>query len=558
MDVATTHARPLSKPVSGPGLGPGPDADPASAPVDDGVSLVDHVARVLIWMAITAGVLLWTLRHSEAQLRDGLRSIELAQRIDAGSWREGLLGGIDHPLHPLGIVAFHGLIGGEGPEWWQRAAVALSFAAVVLLTIPLYLLGRELLGDRAAWLACALLPANPVIGSTVVNAISESTFLLAWTWGLWAAVKYLRDGRFAWLPTALGFGALAYLGRPEGLLLPASILATLALVPLRRSTRINWPRWWAAVAFVTVGSIVAVGPYMAAKGKLVSRPGIARVLGLESQPAANALERDAPLAAGQTTAQTYRLAAVRVMETLGGNVPLVLLAMAALGMFVARDGTIPARTWLFLGIVFSASILALVRLYATAGYCSPRNALVPGILLILAAAKGLDWLMKTISFDGRFVGLPGERIRPGAAIWALAVVPLILVPRLGEPVVSTPGPFNVYWDAGIWLSSAEPKEGKALDLTDWSLYFSRREGLNFADLPKAAADPNVRWVVALGSQVDEPSTYSDALHGLIGDRPPIVAIPGDPQPGQTQVRVYERVAPVVQTAEQPGGETARR
>lgn len=555
MDVATNHARPSTQLVAE--TGPGAGAPPPPAPVEDGVSLTDHVARVLIWMAIAAGVLLWTLRHSEAQLRDGLRSIEQAQRIDAGSWREGLLGGLDHPLHPLGIVAFHGLIGGEGPEWWQRAAVALGFVSIVLLTIPVYLLGRELLGDRAAWIACALLPANPVIGSTVVNAISESTFLLVWTWGLWAAVKYLRDGRFLWLPPALGFGALAFLVRTEGLLLPASILATLALVPLRPSTRINWPRWWAAVAFVAIGSIVAVGPYMAAQGKLLSRPGVARVLGLEAQSAANALEREAPLAAGQTTAQTYRLAAVRAVEAVGANVPLALLAAAVLGIFAARDGSIPARTWLFLGIVFSASILALVRLYATAGYCSPRNALVPGLLLMVAAAKGLDWLMKTVSFDGRLLGLPGERIRPGAAVWALAIVPFILLPRIGQPVVSTPGPFNVYWDAGIWLSSDEGQAGKPLDLTDWSLYFSRREGLNFADLPLAAGDPDVRWVVASASQVDEPSTYAATLHALIGDRPPVVAIPGDPKPGQTQIRVYERVAPVVQTAEQPDAAAVR-
>lgn len=555
MDVATNHARPSTQLVAE--AGPDAGAPPPPAAVDEGVSLTDHVARLMIWMAIIAGVLLWTLRHSEAQLRDGLRSIEQAQRIDAGSWREGLLGGLDHPLHPLGIVAFHNLIGGEGPEWWQRAAVALGFASIILLTIPVYLLGRELLGDRAAWIACALLPANPVIGSTVVNAISESTFLLVWTWGLWAAVKYLRDGRFLWLPPALGFGALAFLVRTEGLLLPASILATLALVPLRPSTRINWPRWWAAVAFVSIGSIAAVGPYMAAKGELLSRPGVARVLGLEAQSAANALEREAPLAAGQTTAQTYRLAVVRAMEAVGANVPLVLLAAAVLGIFAARDGSISARTWLFLGIVLSASILALVRLYATAGYCSPRNALVPGLLLMIAAAKGLDWLMKTVSFDGRLLGLPGERIRPGAGVWALAVVPLILLPRIGEPVISTPGPFNVYWDAGVWLSGETGQAGKPLDLTDWSLYFSGREGLNFADLPLAAGDPDVRWVVASASQVDEPSTYAETLRALIGDRPPVLAIPWEPKPGQTQIRIYERVAPVVQTAEQPNAAAVR-
>nr|WP_303652676.1 glycosyltransferase family 39 protein [Paludisphaera mucosa] len=507
-------------------------------------------------MAATAGFLGWTLRHSEAGLRDGLRSILVARQIDAGDWRDGVRA-VEHPLHPLAIVAAHRLIGGEGPEWWQRAAVAASFAAVVLLVIPLYLTGRDLFGDRAAWLGCVLFLANPLAGSVVVNVLSESTFLLAWTWGLWASVRFLRDGAFGRLLGAVAFGALAYLARPEGLLLPASLLATLLLIPFHRSTRIHWPRWRRATALLVLGAIALAGPYMAAKGTLTAKPGPARVLGLEPRSPALALEREAPMAAGQTTYETYRLATLRMIEVVLANIPLALLAAALIGVATVRATSVPARTWLFLATVLAASALALIRLHATAGYCAARNALVPGMILTLIGASGLDWLIRRVAVPGRLFGLPRERLRPGPVVWAAAVALGVILPRFREPVVETPGPFNVYWDAGRWLADSAT-DGEVLDLTDWSLYFSRLSGSSFAQVREAAANANVRWVVATGSQVDEPSTYSEHLRALIGDRSPVATLPGAPRPGQVQVRIFDRDAVPAAIAGVGEGRPARR
>ena len=50
-----------------------------------------------------------------------------------------------------------------------------------LLVIPIYLLSLELFGEQTAWLACVLAIANPIIGYVVVNVLSESTFLLWWS-----------------------------------------------------------------------------------------------------------------------------------------------------------------------------------------------------------------------------------------------------------------------------------------------------------------------------------------------------------------------------------------
>ena len=231
-----------------------------------------------------------------------------------------------------------GLVGGDGPVAWQRAAVGLAFGCVVLLVIPLYLLAREIFGDGSAWLGCLLVMANPLLGGIVANVLSESSFLLFWTWGLWAAVRFLREGRFVWLPLTLVFGVLSYLSRPEGLLLPMAIVAALALLPLSSSTRINWPRWWGAVAFLLLGLIFLAGPYMVVKGSPGTKPGIARVLGLAPVSPPDALERERPLPADQTVLETYRLATERMFRVIRGVVWTPLLPLSAIGLLTDRTG----------------------------------------------------------------------------------------------------------------------------------------------------------------------------------------------------------------------------
>ena len=150
------------------------------------MTTIQHAGRIAMLMAAAAALLGWEIYHSEATFADGLRYIHRAERIEQESLKSGLLQGVDHPLHPLGIAAAHRLMGGTGPGAWQHAAVGLCFAAAVMLVIPTYLLALELFGPQAAWLACVLALVNPIIGYVVVNVLSESTFLLWWTFGLWA------------------------------------------------------------------------------------------------------------------------------------------------------------------------------------------------------------------------------------------------------------------------------------------------------------------------------------------------------------------------------------
>ena len=252
----------------------------------------------------------------------------------------GLLRAVDHPVYPLEIALAHRLIGGEGPESWQAAAQAAAIAAGILLVVPLYLVARELFGDASAWLACALTFAVPLTGHVFADALSESTFLLFWTWGYWTALRFLREGNFVWLPPTIGLAVLAYLSRPEGLLLPLALAATLGILPLCRGLGLSRSRWWAALGVLVIGPVCLIGPYVAVKGGIGTKPSIARLLGTAPKSLPQAVERQHPLDPEQTAVETGVLAAKAVFEAVRDAVSIPLLPLALLGLFfVYRPAT---------------------------------------------------------------------------------------------------------------------------------------------------------------------------------------------------------------------------
>jgi hypothetical protein len=508
-----------------------------------------HLYRIVILIVGSAILLGWVIKHSEPSSSVGLRDIHQAEQIDRGAWRAGLSRGIDHPLHPVLIVAAHRLVGGEGPGSWQRAALVLCLSCGVLLVIPIYLLTLEVFGSETAWLGCLVTIANPLTGSVVLNVLSESTFLLWWAFGLWAAVRFLREGRFLWLPLATGFGALAYLTRPEGMLLALALAASLLILPVMRATRINWPRWWRALAFLAGGLVFLVGPYIAIKGGLGTKPPIAQVLGLAPEAQPLALEREAPLPPGRTVIETYTVATTRVLEVFRDAVTLPLLPFALVGIVMAGRNATRARAALFLAIVLAASAVALVRLHATAGYCNPRHALVPAMLLSLAAAHAIKEIVLRISIPGRWLGMADEHLRPGPAIWAVLLALLVVVPSTRDLGPRNPGPYSVYHHTGEWLAQNTLDNEQVLDLTDWSLYFSRRTGYNFADLYMAPADPHTRWIVVREGQTDGTWPHCQVIRELIGGRQPVAQLPPAAASHQMKIQIYDRQVPETRTAD---------
>jgi hypothetical protein len=508
------------------------------------------VIRIGLLMIGAAAFLFWKAHHAEVATADGLRGVLQAQQIERGDFAGGLIGAIDHPVHPLAIATVHKVLGGgDSPHAWQTAAQAATVLSLVLALFPIYLIGLELFDETTAWLGCLIVFANPVVGAVAVNVLSESTFLLFWTWGLWGAIRFLREGRFVWLPPTIACGALAYLTRPEGILLHLALVGTLVLLPVHKLTRINWPRWWAALAFLVLGPMLLVGPYVVAKGGIGTRPAVARLIGVEPAAPSTALEREDLPAPGASAAWTYTVATVGVLKACQGVLPWPIAALSVLGLAIWRPVQERARVGLLLGLIVAGALVGLVRLYATAGYCSERHPLIPGLLLLFAAAHGVGWLMRSISIDAARLGLGEGRLRPGAAVWGMVLALFFAMPnyRARTPYNSS---FAAYRQAGSWLAEHPETDGHVLDLTNWSLFFSQRRGHSFGELLDASSRPETRYVVVRDTQRQRPGPASAVVQDLLDGREPIARFPENPSPGQAQVSIFD-------LAESPAASLAR-
>ena len=83
--------------------------------------------------------------------------------------------------------------------------------------------------------------------------------------------------------------------------------------------------------------------------------------------------------------------------------PLLLLALVSLRSPGQHDDR--GRRSLFLLILLSGWLLALLRLHVTGGYCTPRHALIFAFPVIAAAARGLMVLADTLAAGFSLAGL---------------------------------------------------------------------------------------------------------------------------------------------------------
>jgi hypothetical protein len=264
------------------------------------------------------------------------------------------------------------------------------------------------------------------------------------------------------------------------------------------------------------------------------------VLGLAPRSQPLALEREKPLPLDQTERETYELATSRMLKVFRAAVTPPLFPLAVLGLVLAAWRADRPRAALFLAIVLVASAFALVRLHATGGYCTLRHGLVPGIILTVAAAFAITWLMSKVSIPGRWLGLAHERLRPGPAVWTVLVLILVVFPNLRSLGPLNPGPFEVYHKTGFWLAAHTRAGEQVLDLTDWALFFSERPGYLFADVYDAPADQSTRWIVVRKPHVDGRWNYSEVIRTLLAGREPVALIPQDASRDQVQIRIYDR------------------
>ena len=206
----------------------------ARARVDADVLTVSALVGVALLIRVV-----WLLSLQPAQITwDGAEYARAAENLLSGAGYIGIRGTtlwVFPPLYSLAIAAVTLLTHNS-----EVAGVAVSVVSGAAFVIPVYAGAKLLYGARAALFAGAIAAMLPFAVNISVVVLADAFFLTLATTGLYFALRTVRDAspRDAVLCGA-AFG-LAYLTRPEGLVLGgAAILTTIvaALVFRDRAKR---------------------------------------------------------------------------------------------------------------------------------------------------------------------------------------------------------------------------------------------------------------------------------------------------------------------------------
>jgi hypothetical protein len=358
---------------------------------------------LVVLVVLAAFSRVWLIAHTEVAARDSVGFIRYALDLERYPWREVLGRSLQHPGYPLVLLAVSWpvryFLGGTNAVSMQLSAQLASAMAGVLLVIPMYYLGRDLLGRRAGFWGTALFQCLPVSARVMSDALSEATFLLFIATALLFAVRAVQGNslaRFAWCGF---FSGLAYLTRPEGALIVVAAGLVLIAMQCFSSWRQSWLHAIACGAALLV-TVAAVGsPYVLVTGRLTNKPTPRRLfdktVSEEAPPAHSEVISHGPL--------TASLLAIYAPENLKDRRLWGLYAVATevtkdfqylcvlplvLGMWWLRERLKTPGAWVLL-VLCSLHSLILWRLAVVVGYVSDRHVLVLALSGVFLAAGGV-------------------------------------------------------------------------------------------------------------------------------------------------------------------------
>lgn len=210
------------------------------------------------FLLLAVAIRLLLVLRSETIGADSARFVWMAQDIDRADFAAALYLG-HHPFYPL-LVAFVHL----ATQNWEIAAYAVSILLGAFALVPLYALTKDLFGERAGLWSVALFALHPLLVDISADIMTEGTYFFCALTTITATWFAIRKKTIA-LGAIVGlFGCLAYLTRPEGLVLTGVltlILLGTSVILLLRGRR-DGLKGFGAIALLIAIFLVGSAPYL--------------------------------------------------------------------------------------------------------------------------------------------------------------------------------------------------------------------------------------------------------------------------------------------------------
>jgi hypothetical protein len=429
------------------------------------------------------------------------------------------------PLYPLSILGvslpIRQLMRGNDVVAMQVSAQTASALAGVLLVIPMFLLGRDLVGSRSTFWATALFQCLPASTRVLSDALSEGLWLLLTATALLTALRGFRHQ--SWI--ALGFSGvcsgLAYLARPEGVIVAMAIGVVLVGAQFAFRWRRPWSRVLACAASFGLGAIAVGGPYVAIIRHLTNKTTGIEILQAALEPEPKQLGQPLKTSEANAGVQTASLGvywldarkAERGRRLVWGLKAVAGEYIKGFGYFAWLPALVgicccpgPFRRELGAWAVFALCLLytlALWRVAYVAGYVSERHSLPVLMCGLYWVVDGVDWLCSRLirartRMRARWRWAHPFPAREGTfALMVLVGLAGIALPKSLEPLHANRAGFHA---AGLWLAENAQPTDAIVDPFAWAEYYA---GHALRETKVVDASPPSRQFVVVGGSGNE-------------------------------------------------------
>jgi hypothetical protein len=546
-----------------------------------------HYRRIVLLIGLATIVQVVVILRNPVPAQDAVNFIQFARQLDHHSLVETLRSNVRHPLYPVLVWGYHSVLGSVEPEGasWVRSAQAVAGLASILLVVPMYLTGVRLGNVHLATAATAVFSVLPFVARMGADALSDSTYLLFMLLGVWACAAFLdtplsrqrpfdmdQCGKLRWGVRHAGYlmlagiaNGIAFLARPESLLLPAALVATLILMQCRPEWRLPWRRVVLASICLIAGLMCVAAPYTLAIGKLTPKgslnflPGgrslFARFDSSQGRPAARTLSDGRPAVPPGGTAElpappdfkldfglNHRSDEKRTVGFAGAcgelgrelieGLQYVLGPLVLVGIVFAERRPVN----LFCSVLALAFLAVIVQFASKSGYVASRHVLTLICLACYVAARGgwvvAGWFPSLIRIHTPR-SVEGTQRRVATGLLALAVA--FCLPRSLGPL---------HWSraahvaAGHWLAEHAAAGSIVLDSRGWVSLFADLPSYDYNGARLAFQDPRLAYVVVESAEVTDDRPRGRSLRHLLEIAGRMVAEFESPAASGESVQIY--------------------
>jgi hypothetical protein len=432
------------------------------------------------------------------------------------------------------------------PENMELAAQVVNLCASLLLMLPMYLLGRQFF-DRTISLGATLLYQYlPVSAQHLSDGISEPTYLVLLVSGLLMMARAIEN-RSAWSSAACGvFAGLAYLFRPEGLLIVPAFGLALSVVQMRSEWRSSRGRFVQCGLAMVLAAMLVGSIYVYATGRITNKLSAIEIFNnlldkFRGGQACNSMQLFA-VSFVPNDSKGIRLAqsASAFSKELLQGLHYAGIGPAILGFWWSfADLRCRAGFWA-LGIYAALHSAILIALAMSVYYVSDRHVMILVLLASFFVVVGLRELPRRVLAWMNGLPSPGQSWVRSAPVWFAVLFVALIGASLPRATQRLHGLRVGNHEAGKWLAAhVDPDADVIEDDHAWSWFFSGLFMNEGKEKPLRNERRATLYVVTTRSRDPQIDANRGAVH-FIKDAEIVYTWPEQISPDKARIIVHAR------------------